>query len=139
MKCEMNSPIYIGDGKIVGCCRKQKLFKKNVKMDSEDPMKDNFSLRSKCSKFFTSSWTDLDLALIEKANQNRNQYSHFTDEQQRHLLKSITHVMDCECFVIDECVFYREISLCDLNKKKVQTYFYDSSFPQFHELNEKQQ
>ena len=59
----------------------------------------------------------MDLALIESSNQNRNQHDDFTKEQQLYLLKSITHVMDCECFIVDGHVIYREISICDLNKK----------------------
>ena len=101
-------------------------------MQSEDVMKDNSFLWGKCSKFFTSPLPWMDLELIKGANQNRNQ-------QQTYLLKSITHVMDCECFIIDGRVFYREISICDLNKNNVETYhLYDSSFLKFQDLNEKQ-
>lgn len=80
------------------------------------------------------------MTLLEKANQNRNQHSYISDEQQADLLNNITHVMDCECFVIDKRMFYREVSICNLKKNTIQTYhFYNSSFPQFHDFNEKQQ
>ena len=91
----------------------------------------------KYSKFFTSP--DLDLDLIQSANQNRNQHADLSKKQQTYLFHHISHVMDCECFVIEGRVFYREICICDLTSCIVSTYhLYDSSFPQFHNLDEKQ-
>ena len=81
----------------------------------------------------------LDLDLIHCVNQNRNQHCDLDQKQQNYLCNKITHVMDCECFVIDSRVFYREITICDLSSTMVRTFhLYDPSFPQFHELNEKQ-
>ena len=81
----------------------------------------------------------MNLDVLKAANQNRNQREDFTKEEQQHLLNCITHVMDCECFVIDGRVFYREVSICDLSKNKVETYhLYDNTFPKFLDLNYKQ-
>ena len=80
------------------------------------------------------------MQLIEKANCNRNQWNQFTYDEQMTLLNNITHVMDCECFVVDGPIFYREICICDLENVCVKTYhLYDSSFPNFYDLTEKQQ
>ena len=38
------------------------------------------------------------------------------------ILEFITHVMDCEHFVVDKCVMYREISICNLKETSVKKF-----------------
>ena len=76
--------------------------------------------------------------LLNQINCNKNQHGEL-NQQEKMVLNKITHVMDCECFVLDRRIFYREITVYDLNNRIVKTFhLYDFSFPNFSELNLKQ-
>ena len=59
--------------------------------------------------------------LLNEINCNRNQHGELNQQEKMLVLNKITHVMDCKCFMLDRKVFYREITVCDLNNGIVKT------------------